>query len=171
MTEDSTIAPWYRQPWLWFLILFPSLSVGYCIVAITLALTSQNSMVTDDYSKDGLGINQSLARDKVASDLGLQAGLATEGRTLSVELTGRDGATGHDYLTLQLYHPTLAQRDRVIQLQSEGGGHYRGAVAGNLDGRWYLDLRGPDNEWRLKGEATLPARDTIALTADPRVSD
>lgn len=56
MTTETPVAPWYRQPWFWFLLIFPGASIIYCAVAITIAINTENSMVTDDWSKEGRGI-------------------------------------------------------------------------------------------------------------------
>lgn len=166
MTEDEAIKPWFRQPWFWFLVLFPALSIGYCSVAITLAFTSENSMVTDDYSREGRGINQLIARDLAARDLGLNASLLSLGRELQLELRHDEGAADYDYLVLKLYHPTLEARDRIAQLRRVGPGKYTAQVPGNIDGRWYLELNSPSNEWRLQGEAFLPAENQLHLKPD-----
>ena len=73
MTTETPVAPWYRQPWFWFLLIFPGASIIYCAVAITIAVSTENAMVTDDWSKEGRGINMSIARDQKAEDLGMEA--------------------------------------------------------------------------------------------------
>lgn len=155
--DDEAVRPWFRQPWFWFLVLFPAASIIYCIVALTLSLTTHTSMVVDDYSKEGLGINQSLARDARAAEMGLQALIQQTGRNLDVTLTSTNGnSVNPEYLVLQLFHPTMGDQDRVIQLTSVSGGHYRGQVAGTINGRWYLDISGPSAEWRIKGVGFFP---------------
>lgn len=166
MTEDEVIKPWFRQPWFWFLVLFPAMSIGYCAVAITLAITTENSMVTDDYSREGRGINQLIARDIAARDMGMNANLLSQGRELELQLNRNDGAADYDYLVLKLYHPTLEDRDRVAQLRRVGPGKYVAQVPGNIDGRWYLELNSPSNEWRLQGEGFLPAETQLQLKPD-----
>ena len=161
--DEEANRPWYRQPWLWFLVLFPGMSITYCIVAITIAINTQSSMVVDDYSKEGLGINQSLARDALASDLGLQADIRQSDRQLEVSLESQSPLLD---LILRLFHPTIGEQDRVIQLRSVGPGLYRGQVAGKVDGRWYLDLSGPSADWRIKGEGYFPAESGIVLRPD-----
>lgn len=165
--DDEASRPWYRQPWFWFLVLFPGMSITYCIIAITVSLNTQNSMVVDHYSKKGLAINQSLARDALAADLGLEARIRQSGRQLELTLDSQSAtAVAPDYLVLKLFHPTIAEKDRVIQLQSDSSEVYRGQVAGKIDGRWYLDLSGPSSDWRLKGEAYFPADSGIVLRPD-----
>lgn len=163
--DDEASRPWFRQPWLWFLILFPAASITYCVVAITLAINTQTSMVVDDYSKQGRGINQSLARETRAAELGLEARLQQNNRNLEVTLDSKgDDGMHPDYLVLQLFHPTIGERDRTIQLSSVAPGVYRGQIAGNMDGRWYLDLTGPSSEWRIKGEGNFPAESAIVMS-------
>lgn len=162
--SDEATRPWYRQPWFWFLVLFPAMSITYCAIAITLSLNTHTSMVADDYSKEGLAINQSMARDARAIDLGLEARIQQTGRQLDITL-GSDAAetVTPDYLVLQLFHPTMGEQDRVIQLTSVSPGHYRGQIAGNIDGRWYLDLSGPSTDWRIKGQGFFPVESGIVL--------
>lgn len=164
MTESTNVSPWYRQPWFWFLLIFPGMSVIWCTIAITVALNSDNDMVSDDYSKEGRGINAELARDTKAADLGLYAELDFSGERLELMLDSTSGERRFPYLILNLFHPTLAERDRTIQLQPTSGGRYSAALPKGLDGRWYLDLRGPENQWRLKGETSLPAGRPLELS-------
>lgn len=166
MSENEAIKPWYRQPWFWFLVLFPAMSISYCAVAITLAMSTENSMVTDDYSKEGRGINQVIARDIAARDLGMQASLLSSGRELILDLSSDRGPSSYDYLVLKLYHPTLESRDRTAQLRNMGDGRYSAQIPGNVDGRWYMELSGPTGEWRLQGEGFLPAENQLQLKPD-----
>lgn len=163
MTEESNVLPWYRQPWFWFLLIFPGMSIIWCTVAISVALSSDNDMVTDDYSKEGRGINAELARDTRAAELGFHATLSFSGERLELELENTSGEPDFPYLILNLFHPTLADRDRTIQLQPVSGNRYSAALPKGMDGRWYLDLRGPENQWRLKGEISLPSTRPLDL--------
>lgn len=163
MTEATNVSPWYRQPWFWFLLIFPGMSIIWCTVAISVALNSNSDMVSDDYSKEGRGINAELARDTKAADLGLFAELDFSGERLELMLDSTSGEPRFPYLILNLFHPTLSERDRTIQLQPISNGRYSAVLPKGLDGRWYLDLRGPENRWRLKGETSLPANRPLEL--------
>ncbi|HTN34198.1 MAG TPA: FixH family protein [Marinobacter sp.] len=166
MTEQASIAPWYRQPWFWFLTIFPLASIVVCTALIITATNLRDPMVSDDYSKEGRGINWELARDDKAADLGIAAEIDFEKRTVFLDLNTNAGPADFPYLVLNLFHPTLAERDRTIQFQRTGLGHYRGQLLDDIDGRWYYDLRGPDNDWRLKGEAWLPSEHRISVRAE-----
>ncbi|MCK2147912.1 FixH family protein [Marinobacter alexandrii] len=171
MTEQAPIAPWYRQPWFWFLTIFPLAAIVWCITMIIVALNLDDTMVTDDYSKEGRGINLQIARDQKAADLGMVAELAFDQRTIALDLTTAEGPAEFPYLILNLFHPTLADRDRTVQFQKVGTGQYRGNILEDLNGRWYYDLRGPENDWRLKGEAWLPAENGLTVSSEGTVQE
>jgi hypothetical protein len=165
MSAETPVSPWYRQPWFWFLLIFPGASIIYCAIAIAISMNMDNSLVTDDWSKQGRGINMSIARDEKAADLGLAAQIDFDSRQITVDLNTDKGPANFPYLVLNLFHPTLSDQDRKVQFQKIAPGKFAGKLHQNIDGRWYYDLRGPDNEWRLKGEAWLPAENGITVTA------
>lgn len=165
MSDNTPVAPWYRQPWFWFLTIFPLAAIIWCTVMIIVASNMKDTMVTDDYSKQGRGINLEIARDQLAYDMGMVAELAFEERTVTLALNTHDGPADFPYVVLSLFHPTLADKDRTIQFNSLGNGRYTGNLLQDIEGRWYYDLRGPDNQWRLKGEAWLPAENGLTVQA------
>ena len=165
MNENAPIIPWYRQPWLWFLLIFPGAAIIWCSIAITVAINTDNSMVTDDYSKEGRGINMAIARDQKAEDLGLTADMTFGEREISLSMDTATGPANYPYLILSLYHPTMSEFDRTIQFRSIGEGLYSATLNQPIEGRWYFDLRGPDNQWRLKGESSLPSQRSLSLGA------
>jgi len=163
MNEDTPVSPWYRQPWLWFLLIFPGAAIVWCSIAITIAINTDNSMVTDDYSKEGRGINMEIARDERAKELGLKADMAISEREITLSMDTADGRADYPYLILNLFHPTMSDRDRTIQFRAIGEGRYIANLNQPIEGRWYFDLRGPENRWRLKGESSLPSEQSLRL--------
>ena len=73
--DDSEHRHWMREPLVWLLIAIPSSAVIMGVVMITLALQSWSGLVVDDYYRKGKQINRVLARDRLAYELGLAAGL------------------------------------------------------------------------------------------------
>ena len=67
--------PWYREPFVWLVILFPASAVIGGMITISLAISSDDGLVVDDYYKRGLEINRTLERDKAAARHGIQATL------------------------------------------------------------------------------------------------
>lgn len=157
MTRMESL-PWYRQPWPWILIALPASSVLACAVLIAIALHDPDSLVVDDYYKQGLAINQRLERDRYAQ----QVGLVARGR---VNLAGRDvemrlsssKPVAIQQCYLQLVHPTRSEHDLRIALRYEA---LRGAYVGELppklaQGRWHVVLEPADGVWRLTGRLSL----------------
>lgn len=165
MSDDATNnpEPWYKQFWPWFVLAIPAITIVWCIFMITIAVSSQGAMVNDDYYKEGLAINMELARDRLAGDMALTGSVQFEGNLVRLNLDKSGKPADFDFLVLNLSHPTLAERDRRIQLQRVGEGIYEARLPQPLDGRWYLELRGPSNDWRLKGQAALPASMPLKL--------
>jgi len=165
MNENVDVAPWYRQPWLWFVLAFPMAAVIWGLTMLVFASSLDTSMVTDDYSKEGRGINMTIARDELARDMQVAGTLNMDARSAEIVLETKDGAADFPYLVLNLYHPTQSAQDRVIQFQQRANGEYTGQVQENLNGRWYYDLQGPTKDWRVKGELRLPTKDNIPIKA------
>ncbi len=165
MTDNTAVAPWYRQPWFWFLTIFPLAAIMWGVTTLVVSANLDNSMVSDDYSKEGRGINMAIARDQKAADMKVAGSLELVGRKARLTLTTRDGHADFPYVILNLYHPTLDDRDRVVQFQRLAPGEYSGNLLEDLDGRWYYDIQGPDNDWRVKGEIWLPSESAIAIEA------
>ena len=156
MNTQEKVAPWYRQPWLWFLLLFPGMAIGWSAFSVTTAYRMAPSMVSDDYSREGRGINQSFARDDRAFELGLAGDIKVLDNKIRLDLTSHGEATDYDFIVINLFHPTHERHDRIVQLNPEGNGIYTSSLTRDLDGRWYFDVRSPNNDWRLKGEVRLP---------------
>ncbi|RMF18495.1 MAG: hypothetical protein D6758_03975 [Gammaproteobacteria bacterium] len=159
-TSDSP-RPWYRESWAWFLlgILFLSFIVGG--ILLYFAATGKDTLVRDDYYKAGLAINEQLDKDRAARELGLNAvvEIGTD-QTILIQLKGNAAFESPSFLKLQLIHPTLAGRDQDIRLMKQPDGRYLGVLHERISGNWHLDLRDPDEHWRLKGSQSLdlPAR-------------
>lgn len=163
MSNEQKFSTWYKEPWFWFLLIFPGAAIIWCISMITVALSIDSSMVTDDYSKQGRGIAMERVRDETARSMGLQASLDFDSNSVSLTMDTEQGAAEYPYLVLNLFHPTLTDRDRTVQFRPTGSGQYTATLNQPIDGRWYFDLRGPDNNWRLKGEASLPRSQNLIL--------
>lgn len=171
MTDKAPVAPWYRQPWFWFLTIFPLASILWGVTMLIISASLETSMVSDDYSKEGRGINMAIARDHKAAEMGIEGELSFEGRKADLALTTRNGAADYPYVILNLYHPTLSENDRVIQFQRLANGEYSGRLLEDLTGRWYYDLQSPENDWRVKGEIRLPATQAVILSAGSESKD
>ena len=84
-SSEQTL-PWYRYGWPWFLIAIPMVSVCLGSVMLYLAFNANNSMVVDDYYKEGKAYNLRIERDRLASVLGLVANITQSAEGIILEL-------------------------------------------------------------------------------------
>lgn len=135
------ILPWYRYGWPWFLISIPLISMMLGSVMLYLALNANNSLVVDDYYKEGKAYNLRIERDRAASLLGLEAvvGQTAEGLIMQLTQTVSDDmpeslladalqAQAHftlpEAIHVRWVHVTQAERDGEADLQFIGAGRY-----------------------------------------------
>lgn len=163
-TDPSVQKPWYRQFWPWFIMALPATAVVAGLTTVGIAVVNQDSVVRDDWYKEGKAINQSLERDTVAARLGMAADVKVDEVTgeISVRLRQSGSAALPDRLTLYFQHPTQASADQKLVLARRDN-EYRGQLPHALHGRFYVELGTP--EWRLLGNREFPQAE-FALTHD-----
>jgi len=139
--QDEQIRPWYRHGWLWFLISFPLVSVMLGSVMLYLAFNANNSLVVDDYYKEGKAYNLRIERDRLASLLGVNASVrqTSDGVVLelsqsvpselpqSLQMQAADAQAAfvlHDELRVRWVHVTQSERDGFMSMMHIGGARY-----------------------------------------------
>ena len=135
MPTTSETHPWYREPWPWLLMAGPAAVIVAGVYTTALAIRSDDGLVAEDYYKQGLAINQVLAREQHARDAGISAEIKfSEGRARVVMTAG---AALPPTLRLRIVHPTRAgdaqghviARERVLSVAIpkgiRGGQHIR----------------------------------------------
>jgi hypothetical protein len=163
--HDVPAQPWYRQFWPWFIFSLPAASVVAGFTTLYLA-GSAPAMVVDDYGRIAKTTAQRIERRDYARQLGLSAALRfADSGELYIDLTRvRHESPWPAALTLQLVHPTQAERDQIVVLEGSGGRYATSLV--RPAGRYYLALTDHEGNWRLAGE--LPRNtDAILISAAP----
>ena len=163
---DTDVRPWYRYRWPWILISMPAVSIGLGIILITTALNNPAILVVDNYYAEGRGINQSMALDDAAERLQLSVNLAVDNNLITLQLNRAGVAdTTEDALRLFVYHVTDNTRDEafvllpaaasagVFELAAPAQQAVMGQILGSATS-WYLEVRGADNDWRLRQRIT-----------------
>lgn len=156
-------SPWYKQPWLWFL-LAPLIAVFFAgFSMIYLAIVTNDGVVVDNFYKDGLAIKVRNQQDQMAIDLGLAGNLRINGQQLIFDLQG-DLVEPPKQLLLQIIFPTKQAWDIEVTL-TRSGNQYVGALSDTIMERRLLQIQPVQGEtmWRLHGEAEFPLTTSVSL--------
>jgi uncharacterized protein len=142
------LTPWYRQPWPWILMAGPAFVVVAGSVMAWIAFSGQDGLVVDDYYRQGLAINQVLARDARAAQLGLSGDVQLSGNSIEVRISS--AAPLPKQVRLALVHPTMSGMDQVVFAPEISPGRYAAPLKALLPSHWRILAEGGD--WRLVTE-------------------
>jgi hypothetical protein len=153
MSRPTKQHPWYREPWVWLLMLPPGAAVLSGSTMLYLAIHIPNALVVEDYSRIEEITRADYEQERRAAELGLSATIQLQpaggsSTRIEVALDGADLAPPRQ-LSLRLRHVTRADADRVVQLHREAA-LYVGTTELAV-GRYDLELAPPDSAWRLAG--------------------
>ncbi len=175
-STDEKILPWYRQFWFWFVFGPLIFIIILCFITVTIAFNYSDDVVTDNYYKSGLMINQTFKQDEKAAALNLVARVKFDQTTgdVLVSLSGN-----HDYpknILLFLDNPVKSKKDQSVLLTSISAGEYRGELESPVEYSWYISLvpesdvkKRKDAEWLLSGEIDFSK--TTETTLKPRANN
>ncbi len=160
---NSVKKPWYKEPYVWFVIFFPSLAVVSGVVMIYLAISSNDGMVVDDYYKKGLEINQTLERDQAAIAHQLEGTLHVdkERNLMWLYLKSAPNYTLPNSIQLGFSHRTKAGLDQNVVLQRIANDTYQAALPPLVEGPWFILLAADD--WRILQSTKVPLASEILL--------
>lgn len=159
VTEKSPAPRWFRDPYRWLVITPPLVAVLAGGVTLWLAVRSYDGLVVDDYYKQGLEINQVLARDERAAALELTAGVewrpetAQEG-VLRVRWHGGPHELAPSALDLKLIYATRAGFDREVRVPRIDEHRYEVRLPTLRQGEWHVHIASDD--WRLTESLWVP---------------
>lgn len=151
--------PWYRQFWPWFLFGLPGLVVAAGLTTWWIAERNADSLVADDYYKQGLAINRELDKEKRARALNIGASVWFDNGAIEIELAGESDPAA---VVLYLSHPLNASRDLELRAPRIAPGRYRVPAALGNDSRWLWQLEpvgGNAGAWRVDGELSITGAD------------
>jgi hypothetical protein len=162
---NKTNSPWYQEPYVWLVILFPASAVIGGMFTIYLAIASNDGLVIDDYYKQGLEINRILKRDKIAANYQLQATLQfnIEGHIAHLYLTAIPSYQLPNQIKLNFHHHTRAGFDESIWLERLGDNFYQGHLPALVMGKWTVELIADD--WRLLKVTLMPNNQELKMRA------
>ncbi|RYY03550.1 MAG: hypothetical protein EOO53_06470 [Gammaproteobacteria bacterium] len=164
MTNETAenVLPWYRQFWFWFVFGPLIFIIVLCFFTVSIAFNFADDVVTDNYYKSGLMINQTLKQDEKAAELKLVAHVKFDQTTgdVLVSLAGNHAFPKNLYLFLD--NPVKSKKDQNLLLTAISAGEYRGQLDSPVEYSWYIALvpesdasKRKDAEWLLSGEINL----------------
>jgi hypothetical protein len=164
--NDAGAVPWYREPWPWLLMSGPAVVVVAGFATLYLAATTEDGLVFDDYYRQGLAINSTLAREERARVLGLSAilDLSPQRDAAQARLVGMTGPQGR--LRLRFVHPTRVGRDQSVMLVPRPAETYASVLKPLDAGTWQVIIEDEVAGWRLAG-TLLPGQDRVELRPRP----
>lgn len=143
--------PWYKEPYVWMLIGIPLSSVIVGTFFITISVINKDTLVRDNYYKDGLAYNQELQWDKKAKALDIRLEMQVNGNELHLQVINSRQVLPNT-LKVTLGHPTIPTKDRESHLQLTTDKRYIGFIEPTEDGRYYLLIESLEQQWRIRND-------------------
>ena len=160
--QSDTPKIWYKQFWPWFLIVVPLTSMVLSFTMMNFAFNSEDSMVIDDYYKEGRGINLKIQKLQQAKILNIST--KTQVYSDYVEVAFISGAPENgEALTLDFFHSTQKFKDFSVTLLRDAKGIYRAPLSSDVVGKWQLSLHPFDESWKIQKMVSLPQANAFDL--------
>lgn len=153
--NHSPIPVWYKQFWPWFLITVPALSMVLSFSMLTLAINTDDSLVVDEYYKEGKAINLQLDKIKKAKKLDINTLLSVVDNRIAIQFASGAPASG-EALHLDFYHATLESKDFHVLLTQDASGTYRAQAEISITGKWNVTLSPLDSSWKVSKPLVFP---------------
>ncbi len=164
---ELTEKTWYREPWPWILAAGPAIVVVAGIATAWIAIKSNDGLVSEDYYKKGLVVNQTISQSERATQLGITGGVRVTSSTLSVRLSAVDPVfVLPPTLVVTVSHPTRAGVDQTRVLTRDGA-VYSGEFHLPASGHWLVLIADEARTWRLMGNMMLPAAGESVIGGAP----
>lgn len=166
MTENNENQGNWNQPWLWFTLAPLILSVVLGLTMLNISFHIQDGLVTDEYSKEGLAINERIEKEENAKTLEIKATISLDDQSgeLQLQFSSKQDTTP-DNLILEIIHPIIKDQDIKIVLTHQGEGRFTGHLDQQLDSKRYIRLEELHNtSWVLKGELNFPLAGEVTVS-------
>ena len=146
MSHPSQKRPWYKEPWLWLVILLPVSAVIAGIATVIIAYQNKDDLVVDNYYQQGLAINQNLEEMNKAKALNLTGFIQFKNPMIQLQLNSNSGSILGD-IKLDVIHPTKKALDRHFHLKNKGNNLFTTTFTKPIHGKRYLRLTSSQNKW------------------------
>lgn len=172
--NDMDSGPWYKEPWPWILMAGPAIVVVAGFITFYLAVATDDTLVSDDYYKDGKNIIKQMNRDTEASNRQLHAKLVFNEDVSSVRILINGKIEQKGKITLNIHHPTMKKRDKSIELKPLGQNIFQAnftePITKDQARYWYLSLEDEGKQWRLQSKWS-PSADKKEIDLIPAIGN
>ena len=166
MSHDAaTIAPWYRQPWLWFILtpILAAMVVGFIMLSVSISQQRIDPPLDREFVRDGRGyaVDESMAEN--ARALGLSGELRLDAETGQAILNMK-GSLPDNLQTIELHVKVCAnqQLDHVVKLQRISNlNQFNGSLTKPITARSTFIIMSPEEAWKILQVAQPPFNNKI----------
>ncbi len=130
------------------------------ITMMNFAINTTDSLVIDDYYKEGKGINLTLSKIQEARVRNIKTTLLVTPNSVSVDFISGTPETG-EAIQLEFFHATLVDKDFQVLLTRDASGTYRGNINNDIQGKWKLSLHPYNQEWKVVKDISLPIAQSV----------
>lgn len=163
--------PWHREFWPWFIVALLGTVVVASFITLGIAIHFDDSVVRDNYYKEGLAINQEQKLDARARAAKIYAQLTFEQQGIRLDLHSaaampllQNTSQYVSQLSLQFIHPLHADNDLTVTLTEVVAGTFIGKLPQPLHGHWDIDVQpARASTWRLRSRIDMDSSKTFAL--------
>jgi hypothetical protein len=153
---------WYKQFWPWFLIIVPLTSMVLSFTMMNLAFTGEDSMVIDDYYKEGRAINLKIQKLQQAKVLNISTKAQVFSDYVEIIFISGEPENG-EALILDFFHSTQKFKDFSVTLFRDASGMYRAPLTEDVSGKWQLSLHPFNEDWKIQKVVSLPQKNSFDL--------
>jgi hypothetical protein len=156
--------PWYKYGFVWLMIGLPASAVIAGITTVFIATHEPDSMVVDDYYKDGLAINTVIEKDRRAIEMELGARLEFGNSGVRLYMQSPE-PIAEGPLTLKLIHPTRAEQDQQLVLVPFGDNYYEASGLESLAAvTWEVQIADNQGQWRMVKKQRLVDNPVLVIS-------
>jgi len=170
MSHDSTIiAPWYKQPWLWFILspILAAMTVAFVVLLPNAIKQQQIDPPLDrEFVRDGRGYVLDDKMAEYAKQLGIKGEMQIDIETGQVILTMLEGLTDSlEEIELHIKIGANHDLDHAIKLKRVATlNQFFGSLSQPINARSTFIIVSNAENWKVVKDARPPFSNTIAFT-------
>lgn len=160
--------PWYKERWSWIVMSGPAIVVVAGFYTFYLAVNTEDTLVTDDYYKEGKNIILEVERDQYADKHHISAQAFIQNDMSGVMVLTKGQYDENSPLTLKFFHPTIGKYDMDVPLVQSANNpfQYTAKLPESLPktNSWIMRLQDDKDTWRIEARWIVSQGNSINLT-------